>query len=97
MTQVTTTIQNLKSSIINYVANVVDANTQGSRTIYEQLSDKIWNEEIAPFVKNENITSWEIDIKKKFIDNPYVAYPISEKQAFCLARAFQQLNIETIK
>lgn len=82
---------------MDYVMNVVDANTQGNRTLYEQMSDKVWNEEIAPFVKNENITTWELDIKKKFINNPYVSYRISEKQAFCLARAFQVLNPHTIK
>ena len=61
------------------------------------MANSVWREEIKPFVKNEDITTWESDIKKRFLDNPYVKNEISEKQAFCLARAFQVLNPETIK
>jgi hypothetical protein len=91
-----TTIQNLKKSIITYVDYVVKANTQGNQNMYESIANKVWNEEVAPFVKNENITSWESDIKNKFCNNPYVKFSISEKQAYCLARAFAAINPETV-
>jgi hypothetical protein len=74
---------------------MVKSNTTRN-TVYEQMANAVWNEEIAPFVKDENITTWEIDIKKKFIDNPYVRFSMSEKQAYCLARAFATINPETI-
>lgn len=91
-----TTIQKLKVSIIKYVDYVVKANTTGNRDLYDKISNKVWAEEITPFVKNENITSWELDIKKKYLDEPYLRYNVSEKQAYCLAKAFASINPETI-
>lgn len=91
----TTSINNLKVAIIDYINYVVKANTTGNST-YESVSNNVWREQIAPYVKNEAITTWELDIKKKFVDNPYCRYAISEKQAYCLARAYAQLNPETI-
>ena len=90
------TIQELKKSLITYVDYVVKANTTGNRDLYDKMSNKVWNEEIAQFVKNENITSWEKDIKTKFCDQPYLRFAISEKQAYCLAKAFANINPETI-
>lgn len=90
----TTSIQNIKSSIIDYVDYLVKSNS--GNAIYEQMANTVWQEQIQPFVVNENITSWGSDIQKKFINNPYVKYPISEKQAYCLARAFAAINPETI-
>ena len=90
------TINDIKKSIITYVNYVVKANTTSNRDLYEGISDTIWNEEIKPFVINEEITTWESDIKKKFIDQPYVRFGISEKQAYCLARAWAAINPTTI-
>lgn len=90
----TTSIQNIKTAIIDYVDYLVKANA-GNAT-YEQMANMVWQEQIQPYVKNENITTWEADIQKKFINNPYVRFSISEKQAFCLARAFAAINTETI-
>lgn len=90
-----TTIQELKKALLDYNFYVVKNNTTGNHT-YDQIANSIWAEKIAPFVKNENITTWESDIKAKFCDNVYVRYNISEKQAFCLARAFACINQETI-
>lgn len=89
-----TTIQNIKVAIIRYVSYMVKSNTTANRT-YEGMAETVWREEIAPYVVNEEIDTWESDIKKKFIDNPYVRFDISEKQAFCLARAFAKINPDT--
>jgi hypothetical protein len=94
MTQVT--INQIKSSIITYVNYVVKANTTGNRDLYESMSDNVWREEIKPYVVNEEITTWESDIKKKFIDQVYLRFSISEKQAYCLARAWAAINPSTI-
>lgn len=91
-----TTVQDLKKAIQEYVYYVVKSNTTANSN-YEKISDNIYNEKIKPFVVNENITTWESDIKKRFMDNPYAKFEISEKQAFCLARAYQAINTETIK
>lgn len=91
-----TNIQNVKAAIIKYVDYMVKSNTTRN-TNYEQMADQVWREEIAPYVVNEEITTWESDIKKKFIDNPYVRFDISEKQAFCLARAFAKINPDTFE
>jgi hypothetical protein len=91
----TTTIQNLKVSLIKFIDYMVESNTT-QNTVYEQMANTVWNEEIKPFVINEDITTWESDIKKKFIDNPYVRFSMSEKQAYCLAKAFATINPETI-
>jgi hypothetical protein len=91
----TTSIQKLKGSLIKFVDYMVKGNTT-QNTIYEQMANTVWSEEIQPFLVNENITTWEVDIKKKFIDNPYVRFSMSEKQAYCLARAFAAINPETI-
>jgi len=96
MSTKTTTIQSLKQSIIDYVNYVVKANTTGNRDTYDTISNNVWKEQIAPFVVNEEIKTWESDIKKKFTDNPYLRFAISEKQAYCLARAWASLNPETI-
>jgi hypothetical protein len=90
-----TSVQNLKASLIKFVDYMVKCNTT-QNTTYEQMANTVWAEEIQPFLVNENITTWEIDIKKKFIDNPYVRFNISEKQAYCLAKAFANINPETI-
>lgn len=89
------TLNQIKVSIIKFVEYQVKSNTTANQ-IYEQMANDVWCNEIAPFVKNENITSWEADIQKKFIDNPYVRFTISDKQAYCLARAYAALNPETI-
>jgi hypothetical protein len=94
MTQVTT--NQLKASIISYVNYIVKANTTGNRDLYEGIADTTWREEIKPFVINEEITTWESDIKKKFIDQVYLRFSISEKQAYCLARAWAAINPSTI-
>lgn len=91
----TTTIQDLKKAIIEYVKWVAKQNETGNNT-YEQVANSVYVEKIHPFVKNEEITGWEKDIKKKFFDNPYVRFEISEKQAYCLARAFASINQDTI-
>lgn len=93
--ETTTTIQNLKNAIIRFVNYTVKSNTTANST-YEGMANTVWREEIAPYVANDEITTWEADIKKKFIDNPYVRYDISEKQAYCLARAWASINHETI-
>lgn len=90
----TVSIQTLKTGIINYVDFLVKAN-QGNG-IYETMANDVWQNEIQPFVKNETITTWEADIQKKFINNPYVRFSISEKQAYCLARAFAAINPNNI-
>lgn len=92
----TTTIQQLKQAIITHVNYTVKANTTGNRDLYEGIADTTWKEEIMPYVVNEEITTWELDIKKKFIDQPYVRFGISEKQAYCLARAWAAINPSTI-
>ena len=74
---------------------MVKSNTS-QNTVYEQMANTVWSEEIQPFLVNENITTWEIVLKKKFIDNPYVRFSMSEKQAYCLAKAFALINPETI-
>lgn len=89
------TVQDLKKSIIKYVGYMVKDNTTKNHA-YEEIANDIYRKEIAPFVVNENITTWESDIKKKFFDNPYVRFDISEKQAWCLANAFSKINPETI-
>lgn len=92
----TTTLQSLKQSIIKFVDYMVKDNTTKNH-VYEQMANNVYREEIMPFVKNEEIETWEADIKKKFLDNPYVRFNISDRQAFCLARAFANINPETIK
>jgi hypothetical protein len=90
------TIQDIKQALIEYNYRLVFANkTMGSRSMQQDIADEIWNEKLAPFIKNETITSWEKDIQEKML-NPYCKWAISEKQAYCLARAFAQINPETI-
>lgn len=91
----TTTIQNLKKSLLAYVDYMVKFNTT-KNSVYENLANKVWSEEVKPYVLNEEITTWEADIKKRFLDDPYVRIKMSEKQAYCLARAFAAINSETI-
>lgn len=91
----TTTIKDLKSAIIEYVDYLVKSNTT-SNAIYETMANNVYANQIQPFVKNETITTWEADIQKKFFNNPYCKFQISEKQAYCLARAFAQINHDTI-
>jgi hypothetical protein len=91
----TTTIKSLKESIIEYVDYLVKSNTT-SNAIYENMANDVYANQIQPFVKNEAITTWEADIQKRFLNNPYCKFQISEKQAYCLARAFAQINSETI-
>lgn len=91
-----TNIQNIKAAIIDFVRHTVKSNITRN-TVYEQIANQVWREKIAPYVINEEITTWESDIKKKFIDNPYVRFDISEKQAFCLARAFANINPDTFE
>lgn len=79
----TTTLQDLKKSLINYTEWVVKSNTYKNGT-YGQISNKIWNEQIAPFVKDETLTGFKADIAKKIINNPYTRFPLSEKQAYCV-------------
>lgn len=74
---------------------MVKSNTTRN-TVYKDMANTVWSEEIQPFVINEDITTWEKDIKVKFLDNPYVRFQMSEKQAFCIARAFASINPETI-
>lgn len=95
MTQ-TKTINELKTSIMSYVRFMVKKTKYGNNT-YQDVADTIYRDEIYPYVKNDNITGWEVDIKGKFLNGINVPYEISEKQAYCLARAFAQLNPETIK
>lgn len=90
------TIQQLKDSLIKYNNFVVKSNTTGNHT-YESMAQNVWANEIFPFIPNENVTTWELDIKKKFIDNPYCRYEMSEKQAYCLARAYANLNKENFQ
>lgn len=90
----TTSTQNIKKSIIDYVDYLVKANS--GNAIYETMANDVWQNEIQPYVKNETITTWEADIQKKFINNPYVKFSISEKQAFFLARALAAINPDTI-
>lgn len=90
-----TTIQNLKKSLLTYVDYMVKSNTT-KNPIYENLANRVWREEVKPYVLNEEITTWEADIKKRFLDDPYVRVNMSEKQAYCLARAFAAINSETI-
>lgn len=91
----TTSLQNLKVSLIDYSSYIAKSNTTGNST-YSQIADDIYAEKIQPFVKNIAITTWEADIQKRIIDNPYSKIILSEKQAYCLARAYQLLNPETI-
>lgn len=91
----TTTIQNLKKSLLTYVDYMVKSNTT-KNDVYERMANNVWNEEVRPYVLNEEITTWEADIKKRFLDDPYVRFNMSEKQAYCLARAFAAINPETI-
>ncbi len=90
-----TSIQELKKAIIEFVGYRNDAQ-RGNTNLYDRMADQLWNEKIGPFVKNEKIETWEQDIQKRFLDNPYVRFAISEKQAYCLARAFAAINPETI-
>lgn len=90
-----TTLQELKSAIKDYVYYQVRVNTTGNHT-YETIANNIWKEKLAPFIKNEDIQDWTKDIKTKFLDNPYVRFEISEKQAYCLAKSFATLNPNTI-
>lgn len=64
--------------------------------MYDSLSDNVWREEIMPYVQNESIDGWEKDIQAKFCNQPYQKFVISEKQAYCLAKAFQRINQYTI-
>jgi hypothetical protein len=90
------TIQEIKQALIEYNYRLVFANkTMGSSTMQQDIADDIWAEKLAPFIKNETITSWEKDIQEKML-NPYCKWTISEKQAYCLARAFAQINPGTI-
>jgi hypothetical protein len=90
------TIQTIKQALIEYNYRIVFANkTMGSRSMQQDIADEIWNEKLAPFIKNETITTWEKDIQEKML-NPYCKWAISEKQAYCLARAFQSINQDTI-
>lgn len=91
----TTTIQSLKQAIIEYNNYQVKCMETRNHT-YENIADSIYREKIFPYVKNENIDTWELDIKKRFLDDPYCRLIISDKQAYCLARALQKLNPETI-
>ena len=91
----TTTIQDLKKAIIEYVDYLVKANTS-TNAIYETMANDVYANHIQPFVRDENVATWESDIQKKFFNNPYVRFTISEKQAFCLARAFAAINQDTI-
>lgn len=91
------TIQTIKKALITYNAYVVKANTSmGSKTIGEDIANQIWDEELRPYLLNETITTWEKDIQEKMINNSSCRWYISEKQAYCLARAFAQINPETI-
>ena len=91
----TATIQQIKAALLDFNRYMVTANRGNG--IYEDLANTVWNDKILPFVKNETIGTWESDIQKKFIDNPYVRFEMSEKQAYCLARAYAAINPETIK
>lgn len=92
----TTTVKSLRNSLLRYVDYIVRANTSNNDN-YFQKADEVWDNEIDPFVRYKNITSWERDIKNRFIDDSNVRFNMSKKQADCLASAFQKLNPETIK
>ena len=92
----TTTVKSLRNSLLRYVDYIVKANTSNNDN-YFQKADEVWDNEIEPFVYDKNITTWERDIKNRFIDDSNVRFNMSKKQADCLASAFQKLNPETIK
>lgn len=90
-----TTIISLKQAIITYVSYYVQ-NNKMRNSVYADMADDIYREKIAPFVIKENIEGFESDIKRRFLDDPSVKFNISEKQAYCLARAFMNANPDTI-
>lgn len=95
MNTTVTTIQNLKVALLEFSKLMADSNTSRNET-YAQIADNVWREKIYPFIKNENVTTWESDIIKKIINNPYTRLALSEKQAYCVAAAYQRINQETI-
>lgn len=91
------TIQQIKQSLISYNCSIVKSNTtMSSKTMAEDIANQVWDEELRPYLLNETITSWEKDIQEKMINNTSCRWFISEKQAYCLARAFQAINPDTI-
>lgn len=86
----------MKASLIKYNDYSVKAITTANAT-YESMAANVWSTEIFPFIQNEKITTWEADIKNKFIDNPYCRMVMSEKQAYCLARAYAAINAENFE
>ena len=92
----TTTVKSLRNSLLRYVDYIVKANTSHNDSFMKK-AENVWDNEIGPSVYHKNITSWERDIKNRFIDDSNVRFNMSKKQADCLASAFQKLNPETIK
>ena len=92
----TTTVKSLRNSLLSYSNYVAKANTSHNDSFMKKAED-VWDNEIEPFVRYKNITSWERDIQKRFLEDDNVRFSMSKKQADCLASAFQKLNPETIK